>query len=250
MRDHWAYDPAKSGMSVQAAVSLVYDLVDDVAVEKIRDAVVGYRPRIVGVHAEEARGRNKIPVAYAEVLGEILDLPTDPGIVQASVANHGGSESVYHRMVSQPIFDGYVEAGAHYLIVDDTCTVGGTLANLKGFIEVQGGIVLVMSTLARRNVAQPYHIAPLDMRIAQLEYKHRGLGNFWREEFSYGLDALTEGEAGHLYSAPSLDTIRNRLIEAGRDLYGGVGEERNLSAETSAAEIDDEADGGNATDGS
>lgn len=39
----------------------------------------------------------------------------------------------------------------------------------------------------------------------------------------------------HRKTAPSLDTIRNRLIEAGRDLYGGVGEERNLSAETSAA---------------
>lgn len=242
MQEHWAYDTAKNGKSVQAAVSLVYDLVNDAAIDQIKSAIGKIKPRIVGVHAEEAKGRNKIPITYAEVLGEILDLPTDPGIVQASVANHGGSTSVYHRMVSQPTFDGYVEPSAEYLIVDDTCTIGGTLANLKGFIETSGGIVLAMSTLARRSVHQPYYIAPLEMRVSQLEHKFRGLEKFWHEEFGYGLDALTEGETGHLYAAPSFDTIRNRLLEAGRDLYGVPSENDNFSAKETAAQINDEAD--------
>jgi hypothetical protein len=248
MREHWAYEMAKNGTSGQAAVSLVYDLVDDAAVDKIRASIGDNRPRIVGVHAEEAKGRNKIPITYAEVLGEILDLPTDPGIVQSSVANHGMSESAYHRMVSQPTFSGYVEPGACYLIVDDTCTLGGTLANLKGFIEISGGIVLSMSTLARRNVAQPYDIAPMDMRVSQLIHKHRGLEEFWNEEFGYGLNALTEGEVGHLHAAPSLDTIRNRLFEAGRDLYGDSSEGDDIAAEKTAAQIDDQAHAGRLSD--
>jgi hypoxanthine-guanine phosphoribosyltransferase len=239
MREHSAYSEAKSGNSVEAALSLVYDLINDKTIEHIKNVINECRPRIVGVHAEEALGRNKIPITYAEVLAEILDLSTDPGIVQASVANHGGSQSAYHRMVSQPVFDGYVEEGAHYLIVDDTCTVGGTLANLKGFIETKGGIVLGMSTLARRNVAHPYYIAPMDMQVTQLEHKHRGLGKYWQEEFGYGLDALTEGEAGHLLAAPSFDTIRNRLVEAGRDIYGDPSEEGDRSTQEAATEVDD-----------
>jgi len=130
------------------------------------------------------------------------------------------------------------------MIVDDTCTLGGTLANLKGFIEISGGIVSCMSTLARPNVAQHYDIAPLNMRVTQLRRKHRGLEEFWNEEFGYGLDALTEGEVNHLHAAPSLDTIRNRLIEAGRDLYGNASEGDDLATEETAAQNDDQANAG------
>lgn len=172
MRDHSAYDIAKAGERDRAALALVYDLISDDAVDEIRGHLRGREPRIVGVHAEEAGGRNKIPMAYAEALAHILDLPTDPGIVQSSVANHGGAPSVYHRMVSQPWFDGYVEPGQDYLIVDDMCTIGGALTNLKGFIEHKEGFVICMSVLARRNVTQPYYISLAEHTLAQLKYKH------------------------------------------------------------------------------
>ena len=137
MKQHPCYGIAKSGQDNQAALSLVYDLITDESLIAMQRVLGERRPRIVAVHAEEANGRNKIPMAYAEVLGRLLNLYTDPGILQASVANHGGAPSIYHRMVSQPFFDGYVEPGAEYLIVDDTCTAGGTLANLKGFMVVR-----------------------------------------------------------------------------------------------------------------
>ncbi len=218
MREHPAYRAAKDGVSSEAALALVYDLLSDSAVDQIRAQLKDHAPRVVGVHAEEATGRNKIPLAYAEALAYLLDLDTDPGIVQSSVANHGGAESVYHRMVSQPTFDGYVEAEASYVIVDDTCTLGGTLANLKGFIETNGGTVLCVSTLARRGSSSPGFISLAPTTLARLNRKHRGIDEFWREEFGYGIECLTEGEAGHLLAAPTLGTIRNRLAEARRDL--------------------------------
>ena len=38
--------------------------------------------------------------------------------------------------------------------------------------------------------------------------------DFWKETFGYGIDLLTQGEAGHLRKSPSVDAIRTRIIEA------------------------------------
>ena len=218
MRTHSAYRAAKDGQSDEAAQSLVYDLIIDKSINQLIDIIGKKMIRIVGVHAEEATGRNKIPLAYAETLSHVLSQPTDPGIVQSSVANHGGAPSIYHRMASQPWFDGNVEKGANYLIVDDMCTAGGTLANLRGFIESNGGTVVAVSVLARKNISEISYISLAPGMAQRLKYKHVSLDTFWAEEFGYGLECLTNGEAGHLHSAPSVDTIRNRLAEARRDI--------------------------------
>lgn len=242
MRKHSAYRDAKDGLSNEAALSLVYDLLTDEGVRQLRDITDQKLVRIVGVHAEEATGRNKIPLAYAETLGRVLTQPTDPGIIQASVANHGNAPSIYHRMVSQPWFDGYVENNENYLIVDDTCTAGGTLANLKGFIESNGGVVVAVSVLARKNINDKVYISLAPGMVQRLKYKHRALDEFWAEEFGYGLECLTEGEAGQLYSAPSVETIRNRLAEARRDFNFNGDEGVDSAAVPSAGGSDDETD--------
>ena len=243
MREHPAYRPAKDGESNEAASLLSLDLVSDHVIENIRFYLDTSRPRIIGVHAEEATGRNKIPMAYAEVLAEILGLNTDPGIIQTSVANHGGAPSIYHRLVSQPSFGGYVESDIDYLIVDDTCTAGGTLANLKGFIEFNGGNVVLMSVLASHVVVPPYDISLANETLGRLNLLHPTLGEFWREEFGHGLETLTEGEAGHLLSTPSVDTIRNRLIEARRDLNIIRDEGVDFGTEGTPNEVDDSPSG-------
>ncbi|WP_298724437.1 phosphoribosyltransferase [uncultured Ferrovibrio sp.] len=196
----------------------MYDLVTDQAIDKIRKIIKNGQPRIVAVHAQESQGKNKIPMAYAEVLAAILKTYTDPGIVQSVVADHTNAASFYHRMVSPPTFDGYVESGAEYFIVDDTCTAGGTLANLRGYIESRGGIVVGISTLALPTPNLEYDISLAQHTLARLKYRHPELDNLCRQEFNHGIECLTEGEAGHFYAAPSTDTIRNRLAEARRDL--------------------------------
>jgi adenine/guanine phosphoribosyltransferase-like PRPP-binding protein len=238
MKEHGLYRAAKDGVSSSAALSLVYDCIADNAVDLIREALGSSRPRIIGVHAEEATGRNKIPSAYAEVLAAILGLVTDPGVVQASVANHSGAKSIYHRFASQPSFDGYVEKGVDYLLVDDTCTAGGTLTNLKGFVEANGGNVVAMSVLSLGGQSLTYDISLAPWTLARLNRRHRDLDAVWREEFGYGVDALTEGEAGHLLAAPSVDTIRNRLIEARRDLNLLGDENSDERASESSKEVD------------
>lgn len=238
--EHPSYRLAKHGESNQAALHIVYDLIFDHSISMIERMAPDANTRIVGVHAEESVGRNRIPYAYAEVLAEILGIYTDPGVVQSSVANHGNAPSIYHRLVSQPSFDGYVEPDASYLIVDDTCTAGGTLANLKGFIEHHGGIVVGMSVLALPSRNRQVDISLAETTLKRLQYRHSGLAEFWKQEFGHELNVLTEGEAGHLRAAPSVDTIRNRLIEARRDLNIG-GDEEADSGTSTPTEICDEA---------
>jgi hypothetical protein len=218
MVGHPAYRLAKTGVSTEAALQLAYDCIADDAMQRLKAKIGAREPRIVAVHAEESQGRNKIPLAYGEVLAAVLGLDTDPGIVQCSVANHTAAPSIYHRLVSPPVFDGYVEKGADYLIVDDTCTMGGTLANLKGFIEHHGGSVVGMSVLSLSNPRLLYDIDLSGPTRRQITMRHPTLDAFLKEDFGYGIECLTEGEAGNLRAAPSVDTIRNRLAEARRDL--------------------------------
>jgi hypothetical protein len=236
LKQHDAYEAAKRGSSSDSALLLTYDLITDKTIEKIRKIFNNRRPRIVAVHAQEAQGRNKIPMAYAEVLGAILNTYTDPGIVQSSIADHSNAASFYHRMVSPPTFDGYVEKEADYFIVDDTCTAGGTLANLRGYIESKGGVIIGISTLAISTPNLEYDISLAEHTFARLKYRHPELDNLCKQEFNYGIECLTEGEAGHFYAAPSTDTIRNRLAEARRDLNVSRNEEADAGASSAPEE--------------
>ncbi len=46
------------------------------------------------------------------------------------------------------MFDGKVEAGTRVLVVGDVVTYGSTIANLRGWLQQQGVIVVGSTTLA------------------------------------------------------------------------------------------------------
>jgi adenine/guanine phosphoribosyltransferase-like PRPP-binding protein len=79
------------------------------------------------------------------VLGGHLDLPVYDEIVQINKVGHTGA-SGYHHMAYLALFDGEVRQNATYLLVDDFIGQGGTLANLKGYIESKGGGVVLATT--------------------------------------------------------------------------------------------------------
>lgn len=214
IKDHPDYRAAKSG-DAEAAVRVVQDTISDDVLESIRTLIGNRNPKIVAVHAEEASGRNKIPLAYAKVLGQRLRLEVSDDIIQSNKANHTDA-GAYHRIAVQPVFDGPVEQGNDYLIVDDTLAMGGTLANLRGHIEANGGNVILASTLTGHRAGLKIGIT--DQMQAKLINKHgQELNDYINQEFGFGIESLTQGEAGHLRSAPSLDAIRDRLSEARRE---------------------------------
>ncbi len=210
VKKHPAYVSAKSG-DAEAAFTLVRDTLAPRAVQLLQDLLAGRRPILASVHAFERTGVNAIPEALADELGQQLGLSVDGALVQVNVVGHTGANG-YARMARQAVFDGPVVPGAEYLLVDDFIGQGGTLANLKSHIELNGGKVIGATVLT----GKPYSsvLEPTSEQLGALKAKHgQELENWWQERFGYGFDCLTQSEARYLERSPDADKIRNRIIE-------------------------------------
>ena len=205
------YASAKGGDSMEA-VRLVNKLLKEETVQQFREMIGDRKPVIVSVSATESAGYNKIPLAMAQALGSRLDLPVDTDIQQINKVSRTGS-GIDHRFAFQPVFDGHVEAGRDYLIVDDTLAVGGTVAALRGYIENRGGHVVGAGVMTAHEGA--LNLPVKQAMIDNISRKHgNAMDNYWKEEFGYGIDQLTQGEAGHLNAARDVEQIRDRINEA------------------------------------
>ena len=103
------------------------------------------KPYLLAVHAVEDVGMNAIPRAFARALALLLDLPLATGIVQINRVTHTGAGG-YHRLAFPAVFDGEIEP-VDYFMVDDFVGQGGTLANLRGHVEANGGRTIGAATL-------------------------------------------------------------------------------------------------------
>lgn len=211
VKQHPAYKAAKSGDD-GAAADLVLDAFNlDQAMNLKR--IAGERaPMLVSAHAFEREGVNAIPEVFADQLGKVLQWPVDAGVVQVNVVSHTGAGGFW-RMARQAEFEGAVVAGQDYVLVDDFVGMGGTLANLKGYIESNGGKVLAAVSLTGK--PHSAKLAPSPERLHELRNKHgKELENWWLERFAHGFDALTESEARYLARTETADTVRDRIAAA------------------------------------
>jgi hypothetical protein len=121
--------------------------------------------------------------------------------------------------VTPAAFEGPVLPGADYVLVDDHVGLGGTLANLKGYIETNAGRVIAMTTLTESREAR--HIALRPDVLDMLRERHgEALENLWQEQFGHSLDCLTNVEGGILRREQSVESIRNRLAQAAVEARG------------------------------
>jgi hypothetical protein len=213
LRDaHPDFAAAKSGTE-DAAARLACELLSSAALERIRDQLQGRQIVTVPVRAVETNGINLIPDAMAHEMTRRLGLSVTTKIVQTNTVGHTRA-SGFHRLAFQPTFAGEVLPGCSYLLVDDHVGLGGTLANLRGYIESEGGHVVLTTTLSASRRSEV--LAPKPETLHALREKHgEPLERYWQERFAFGLDALTEAEAGYLLRTPSLDAVRDRMAEAG-----------------------------------
>lgn len=131
---------AKAGDEI-AAIDLVNSIVKE---DRIKSIVEQHPNAIVAyVHAEEATGRNRLPAAYALYLErEGLSLSD---IVQTNRPGHTGTDKT-GRFFRRARFNGEVKDGVEYIIVDDHVTMGGTLRDMKDYIESRGGKVVALTS--------------------------------------------------------------------------------------------------------
>jgi len=211
VKKHPNYPAAKSG-DAEAARIVVRETINCQEVEALRLLLSGRRPILASVHAYESEGVNAIPEAFAEELAVRLGLQIDSGIVQTNVVSHTGANG-YGRLARQPVFEGEVSAGAEYVLVDDFVGQGGTLANLRGYIEVNGGKVLAAVTLTGQG--RSAKLALEKSKLDELRGKHgQEFEKWWQERIGYSFDCLTQSEARYLADSPDADTIRSRIAEA------------------------------------
>jgi hypothetical protein len=215
---HPAYGAAKSG-DPSAALQLAVDLANDEAVDRLGHLIGTGDALLLPVIAEEAAGFNAIPDAFAQVLSRELDRSVVAGeIVQTNKVGHTRAKT-FQRLVTPPFFAGPVKAGANYLLVDDHVGLGGTLANLRGHVELNGGRVIGMTTLTEGRDGRMICLRP-ETRHMLWEKHGKPLDQFWQGQFGYGIDCLTEVEAQNLCRQPSVDAIENFLAQAAVETRG------------------------------
>lgn len=212
------YLAAKSG-DAEAALALAVMLTDDAAVDEVAILTCEAHATLVPVVADETLGFNAIPDALAQVIGRKLDWPVaSGGIVQVNKVGHTRAPS-FQRLVTPAEFEGPVETGGRYILVDDHVGLGGTLANLRGYIETHGGTVIGMTTLTESRAARTISLQASTK--AMLWNKHgQDLEDLWQFQFGYGIDCLTEVEAQVLCRQPTADSIEDFLAQAAVEARG------------------------------
>jgi len=218
----WA--AAKTG-DAEAAIRLVERLARPEAAARLREALAGQDAVLVTVRqAERGGGDNLIPAHFARWLRAETGLAVDEGIhrLNRTMRTDAGASE---RLVRRAAFTGAVEPGRAYVIVDDVVTQGGTVADLRGYIETQGGRVVLITALQAPGknatvASSPAQVAALRSRFGDATEA------WWKDVFGYDFSGLTASEARHLFRFGSAENLRSALeglgaLRAGPDDAGG-----------------------------
>lgn len=217
VREHADYTAAKAGDAV-AAARLARDAVTPEFVAKVRNSLPddAHDLVVVPVHARESTGDNKIPAAAADVLARKLGADVNDHIVQAEKVGRGTGDAV-HRLANQPTFTGDVQPGRDYVLLDDTLTQGGTLAQLKTHIEREGGRVVLATALTGKDYSRKLSLDP--DTLGNVRDRFGRIEGWWKRRFGYGFEGLTESEARAMLTLDhgklSPDQLRDRIIARG-----------------------------------
>ena len=225
---HPDFDAAKAGGIAQAD-ALVNDLVkEDRLREQLKPLLEGEEEiLILPVHAVEQTGRNKTPWALAKKIAQITGWEIEESLAQTNVAAPTGASAI-QRVVRQPEFDGEVEEGRSYVLVDDMVTSGSTFNALRNYIEERGGKVVQAVVLgdtynrvlgrSSRLPVQEETLARVRERLADPADTYPG-ESFDRllQQFNIAenAEALTESQLKYFGRYASLERLRDRLATEG-----------------------------------
>lgn len=209
LKSHSAYAKAKAG-DWQSALTLI----SDVALAGIHDHrdQFGSDCIFVAPFAREASGDNAIPQVFAEVCAMVFGATADQTIVQTTKVYHTGADAM-ERLALRPEFDGDVQQGRRYVLVDDVTSLGGTLAELANYIQSKGGMVHGVFVLVNAGRSKLFSPDKQTLKILEARYGHELINIF-----GIAAHALTANEARYLVGFRTVDEIRNRLAKAKQEI--------------------------------
>lgn len=209
VKKHNAYAAAKTGDD-EAAHALVVDTLSADAVRQLKDMVGAEQPFLASAHAFERDGVNAIPEALADELATLTGFPVDGSIVQTNVVGHTGANG-FLRLARQAMFSGTIVPGAAYVLVDDFIGQGGTLANLRGYIETNGGRVVAATVLTGKPYSAKLSLSPDQLVALRAKYHDDNLEGWWLDRFGHAFDCLTQSEARYLERTSDAHVVRDRI---------------------------------------
>lgn len=116
------------------------------------------------------------------------------------------------RLIAPAEFEGEVVANGRYAIVDDVVTLGGTVADLASYIQMNGGVVVGVITLVDASRS-----GSLVCKAKVAREIERRFGDEIRQQFGIEPNALTAEEGGYLIGFRSIEEIRGRAAKAAEE---------------------------------
>lgn len=237
-RDHPArrdrYERAKRAYDLEAAFDIVDEIFSNETVERIIDDVERLQkpPRILMPQPEWDSGEpdievlkpsNALPFAYAQRLGR--ELACDVGLEIIQIARPGRTKlKHFQRFIWQPRFEGPIRHDHAYILVDDVCHFGGTLAMLRSYIVENGGTVASVSALACNDGKDSqFPIADRTIEMLKLNLEE-ALDEIWRKEVGHDTECLTEAEGLFIlqWSAKQPNRSRDALLQRVREEFAAA----------------------------
>jgi hypothetical protein len=208
IKQHPDYSAAKSGCA-GAALQLVEDLALDFLV-----SLKGEFPEgtiFVSPYAKEASGDNALPLILSLMCAEVLGGTSETDIVQLQKVFHTGADPM-ERLIARPSFEGAVQNGGCYVLVDDVTSMGSTLAELANYLLMNGGGVIGSILLVNAGRSTKFRALKKHTRLLEERF-----GDEIKNIFGIHTAALTANEASYLVGFRTADEIRNRCVKAEKE---------------------------------
>jgi hypothetical protein len=207
---HPDFDAAKHHGDRAAADRLVASLID---VESIRRLVGEHRSARLVVVGGAPSDANQITAAYAEAFARISGLSLDRGLLRTNSPKHTGKNAI-GRFMARAKFAGELRRGANYIALDDVMTQGGTISELRQFINRSGSRMVAVATLAHTRstvMGNGLQVAPTITSLTKLNssFPRKTLSELLKAYDIYGGDvySLTESECLMLCRFRSLEEL-------------------------------------------
>jgi hypothetical protein len=194
--DHKAANEISKRFFTDRVIDRVIDEIEDDIVNGKRIIVVHPQPcfNVEGEGSGDMLVSNAIPYACANLVASVIGADLNLDIIQA--ARPGRTRlNKFQRFLYQPSFEGAVDSSATYVLIDDNCTLGGTLAMLRTHIVASGGTVGAVCTLCSPEGKDRRFSATSDMVKAVRSQYGDEVDDFFLKEIGHNVSKFTQNEA-------------------------------------------------------
>ena len=192
-RKHSDFHAAKHG-DYDAALRLVNDLVKDDKVENIAKRFPN--AHIVYNHKMQGGKVNMIPAAYAAKFSAI-GMVVEHNIIAVTDVSHTNAPDI-SRISKRVRFEGKVNKGTDYILLDDFITSGAELRDMRDYIQSKGGNVVMMTTFGHGSFGKLRDIRIDNSLIERLKASGITDQDLRKYGIASEIGCLTIGEAAKL----------------------------------------------------